>query len=50
MTLREMSRRLGMSAGYLSKVERGLQNPSPTTLSRMAHEIGKYQGEKETAA
>ncbi|MGE3286172.1 MAG: MerR family transcriptional regulator [Pseudonocardia sp.] len=35
LTLRELSRRSGLSVSFLSAVERGLNNPSPTAAARI---------------
>jgi transcriptional regulator with XRE-family HTH domain len=40
MSLRELARRTGMTASHLSKVERGLANPSVHTLWMISDELG----------
>lgn len=40
ITLDVMARRTGLTTGYLSKIERGLNNPPIATLSRIAAALG----------
>lgn len=39
-TVKELSRVSGVSAGLISQIERGLGNPSFTTLTRLAYALG----------
>jgi transcriptional regulator with XRE-family HTH domain len=52
--LRDMARKLDLSAGYLSQIERDLAMPSVQTLARIAENFGTSLGrlfdEAETAA
>lgn len=38
--LREMGRRLGISPGHLSRIERGIHNPSAEVTDSIARELG----------
>ena len=40
ITLRDLSEKTGVSASYLSEIERGLKPGSATTLSRIAGALG----------
>ena len=40
ITLRDLSKRTGVTASYLSEIERGLKPGSAATLSRIAHALG----------
>ena len=40
ITLRELSERTGVAAGYISEIERGLKTGSPSALSRIATALG----------
>lgn len=40
ITLRELSGRTGIAAGYISEVERGLKPGSASALARIASELG----------
>jgi len=39
LTLKEMAERVGLTQGFLSQVERGLTEPSITSLRRIAHTL-----------
>ena len=40
ITLRELSERTGVAAGYISEIERGRKPGSPSALSRIATALG----------
>jgi lambda repressor-like predicted transcriptional regulator len=40
ITLRDLSKRTGVAASYLSEIERGLKPGSAATLSRIANALG----------
>ena len=40
ITLRDLSKRTGVAASYLSEIERGLKPGSAATLSRIAKALG----------
>ena len=40
LTLRELAKRVAISPGYLSEIERGVKPESVAVLSRIAHELG----------
>ena len=40
VTLRDLSKRTGIAASYLSEIERGLKPGSAATLARIAHALG----------
>lgn len=40
LSVRELAKRLGLSAPFLSDVELGRRHPSEEVLSKLAHELG----------
>ena len=40
MTLRELSKKTGIAAGYISEIERGLKPGSTSSLARIANALG----------
>jgi transcriptional regulator with XRE-family HTH domain len=44
--LREVARKAGVDAGYLSRIERGLAKPSVQVLTRLASVLGLRDLEK----
>jgi transcriptional regulator with XRE-family HTH domain len=40
MTLEQLSQRTGLSKSFLSQIERGLAQPSITSLKKIAHQLG----------
>ena len=40
ISLRELSERTGVAAGYISEIERGLKPGSPSALARIASALG----------
>ena len=40
VTLRDLSKRTGIAASYLSEIERGIKPGSAATLARIAHVLG----------
>jgi transcriptional regulator with XRE-family HTH domain len=47
ITLRELARRVGVSAPYLTDLEAGRRHPSPEVLGRMAEALGLPASELE---
>lgn len=45
LTVRQVAARAGISPGYLSRVERGLQQAPPATVMRVAWAIGELTAE-----
>lgn len=45
MSLTELAKRIDLDKGYLSRVERGLQDAPIETVRLMAEAIGAYQAE-----
>lgn len=44
MSLRELAERAGVSAGYLSRVERGSRNPNPRWLASVIDALADNLG------
>ncbi|MDX3455100.1 helix-turn-helix transcriptional regulator [Streptomyces sp. ME02-8801-2C] len=48
--LTEFANRIGISASYLSRVERDQANPSPTVLRRIAEQLRKERARRAAIA
>jgi transcriptional regulator with XRE-family HTH domain len=49
LTLSQLSQMSGVSEAHLSRVERGLRNPSPHTLSAITQALGRHMAGGEAA-
>lgn len=49
LTLRQLSALSGVSAAHLSRIERGLREPSPHTLSAVTQALGRHMAGGEAA-